>query len=76
MEQVFKSVTRRWGNSIGVVIPLDVIQRENLKENVEITLKIVKKSPFEELFGSLKFKRPIKKIVSELKKECDINNGR
>ena len=47
MEQTFKSTTRKWGNSLGVVIPLHVIQRENLKENSEVTLKIVKKSPFE-----------------------------
>ena len=72
MEQIFKSVARRWGNSLGIVIPLSVIQKENLKENVEITLKIVKKAPFEELFGSVKFKRPVKEIVKELKKECVI----
>ena len=72
MEQIFKSMARKWGNSLGIVIPLNVIQRENLKENTEITLKIVKKSPFENLFGSLKFKRPVKNIVKELKKECDI----
>lgn len=72
MEQIFKSVARKWGNSLGVVIPLNVIQKENLKENSEITLKIVKNPPFEELFGSVKFKRPVKEIVWELKKECDI----
>ena len=42
------------------------------KENTEVPLKIVKKSPFKKLFGSLKFKRPVKEIVKELKKECDI----
>jgi len=72
MELIFKSIARKWGNSLGVVIPLNVIQRENLKENTEVTLKIVKKSPFEELFGSVKFKRPAKEIVKELKKECNI----
>ena len=68
MEQTFKSVARKWGNSLGVVIPLNVILKENLKENTEVTLKIVKKSPFEELFGNVKFKRPVKEIVKELKK--------
>ncbi|MBS3099933.1 AbrB/MazE/SpoVT family DNA-binding domain-containing protein [Candidatus Pacearchaeota archaeon] len=72
MEQIFKSVTRKWGNSLGIVIPLNVIKEENLKENREVTLKLVKKSPFEELFGSVKFKRPVKEIVRKLKKECDI----
>jgi len=68
MEQTFNSIIRRWGNSLGVVIPLNVIQKENLKENSKVTLNIVKKSPFEELFGSVKFKRPVKEIVKELKK--------
>ena len=72
MEQTFKSVARKWGNSLGVVIPLNVIQKENLKENTEITLKVVKKSPFEELFGSVKFKRSAREIVKELKRECNI----
>ena len=72
MEQTFKSKARKWGNSLGVVIPLNIIQKENLKENSEVTLKIVKKSPFEGLFGTVKFKRPVKEIVKELKKECDI----
>ena len=72
MEQTFKSITRKWGNSLGVVIPLDIIKEENLKENTEVILKIVKKSPFEELFGSVKFNRPVKEIVKELKKECSI----
>jgi hypothetical protein len=42
------------------------------KENTKINLKIVKKSPFEKLFGSLKFKRPVKEIVEGLKRECGI----
>ena len=76
MEQTFKTIARKWGNSLGVVIPLSIIQKENLKENNEIVLKIVKNPPFEKLFGSVKFKRPAKEIVRDLKKECDIKNGR
>ncbi len=39
MERV-KTKVRKWGNSFGVVLPKKVVNTENLKEGVEITITV------------------------------------
>ena len=33
-----EATTRKWGNSLGVILPKDVVQHEHLKENQKIKL--------------------------------------
>lgn len=44
---------KRWGNSLGVVIPRDVVKKENMKEEENVRLIVVKdsKKAFKETFG-------------------------
>lgn len=44
-------ITRRWGNSLGIVIPREVIEQEQIGENEKITLSFNKKRKAEEFFG-------------------------
>ena len=37
-----KAMTRKWGNSIGILIPKEAVKREDIKPNQEITLMINK----------------------------------
>lgn len=63
-----KTTTRKWGNSIGVTLPKEVIDQGNIKENEQITLLIpIKKTNLKELFGTLKGKW--KKSAQEIKDE-------
>ena len=39
MEQINTRI-KRWGNSFGIVVPRDVIKKENLSENTEVTITI------------------------------------
>lgn len=39
MEQI-KTKLRRWGNSFGVVIPMEVINNKGIKENSEVSVTI------------------------------------
>ena len=39
MEQINTKV-KRWGNSFGVVLPIKIIEKENLKEGAEITITV------------------------------------
>lgn len=39
MEQI-KTKVKRWGNSFGVIIPSDIVTRQNLKEGSELELTI------------------------------------
>ncbi|MBI2550101.1 AbrB/MazE/SpoVT family DNA-binding domain-containing protein [Candidatus Woesearchaeota archaeon] len=49
-------VLKRWGNSIGVVLPKELIDKEKLKENEKVLIEVVKEADLTKLFGSLKRK--------------------
>ena len=61
---------RRWGNSIGIVIPTELLRQKNLKEGEEIVIEIEKKEPISKIFGSLKnWKKSSQKMKDEIRKE-------
>ena len=39
MEQI-KTKLKEWGNSFGVIIPIDVVNKQGLKENSEVSVMI------------------------------------
>ena len=44
--------TKKWGNSIGLIIPKSEFRKMNIKENQEVIVEITKKgNPLKELFG-------------------------
>jgi len=60
---------KKWGNSFGVILPKELIDKEELKENSSILIEIVKKADLSDVFGSItnkkvsgqEFKKMIKK---------------
>jgi antitoxin component of MazEF toxin-antitoxin module len=61
--------TRKWGNSIGVVLPKEEIDRLKIKENEEIILEIRKKdNPLRELYEA-KLPKITRKEFEEFRKE-------
>jgi len=64
--------TKKWGNSIGVVIPIETVDRLGIKEEEEIVIEISKKeNALKELFGAIKFKKPTKQILKEAREELE-----
>ena len=62
--------TRKWGNSLGIIIPKDEVESLNLKEDQTVIVEITKKeNPLKELFGSAKFKKPTKELLQELREK-------
>ncbi len=55
MEQISTKV-KRWGNSFGIVLPMKIVEKENLKEGVEIkvTIETKDKTKVKDVFGILK----------------------
>jgi len=47
---------RKWGNSIGVVLPKEFVKDNGLKENEKVLIDVVKEADLTKLFGSLKRK--------------------
>lgn len=63
-----KTIARRWGSSIAVVIPKEVADMQRIKENSEITITIQRQRPIAgEMFGL--FSRASKKTAQQIKDE-------
>jgi len=68
--------TKQWGNSIGVILPKDIIREKNIKPDEEIFLEIEKKrSILRELFGALRFKKSTKTLLGESRKSLESKFG-
>lgn len=62
-------VTRKWGNSLGIIIPWEITQQEHITENEKLFVTIKKKHTVKEFFGLLPdWKRPTVEIKREMKK--------
>jgi antitoxin component of MazEF toxin-antitoxin module len=61
-----RTVVRRWGNSLGVVIPSEEVSKEGLKENDEVEIVIRKAVDIRQLFGKYKF-RDVQSVKDELR---------
>ncbi len=58
-------VIKKWGNSFGVIIPKEIVEKEHLKENEKITVIFAKKTnDLREIFG---FAKSVKKSAQEIK---------
>lgn len=66
----FKTKVKEWGNSMGIVIPADLVRLEKLKPNEEVIVEIRKSNVLKETFGSLKGKEiNAQKLKDELRRE-------
>ena len=72
MEQ-FEAVTKKWGNSLGITIPAEIIKDERIKPNEKISVLIFKdtKKTFKQIFGTLKLKMPTQKAMEEIDEGYD-----
>jgi hypothetical protein len=63
--------TKKWGNSLGIIIPSKDAENLNLKENqtIRIDINIKNENPLKEMFGAFKFKRPTEEILKEIRGE-------
>lgn len=53
--QTFQAAPKKWGNSLGVIIPKDILEAEGVKEGEEIEISVIKRkqSAIWELAGTL-----------------------
>lgn len=60
---------KEWGNSLGVIIPKEVVNNLRVKSGEKILIQVERReNPLKELFGSLKFNKPTKQIIKENRK--------
>lgn len=64
--------TKKWGNSIGIIIPSEAVERLNIKPEERIIVEIEKKSNvLKEMFGTGKSRKTAKQMVDEARKELE-----
>ena len=72
---MFRSETklRAWGNSVGVILPKELVKEEKLSINDEVEVIVKKKSnPLKDAFGKLReFKDKSDKSTDEILREVD-----
>ncbi len=66
-EERLRAEVRKWGNSLGVIIPTKFARKLNLREHEKLEIGLKKIGNVMELFGAMKFKEPTEKIKRELK---------
>ena len=47
---------KKWGSSIGVIIPKEIVKNQGIKEGDEIVINVFKKGDLTNIFGTLKTK--------------------
>lgn len=62
---------RQWGNSIGITLPRDLVENENIKPSEKLVVSVRRASSIDSFFGKLKSKRSGQSIKDELKKGWD-----
>ena len=46
-----KARIKEWGNSLGIIIPKEIVIKEELSPNDEVVITITKKDNIEDFFG-------------------------
>ena len=68
MEIKTKAKIREWGNSLGVIIPKDIVIKEELRPNDQVTITISKGENLEGFFGKMKANVDAQKMKDESRK--------
>lgn len=60
-------ITRRWGNSLGIAIPRNIIHQERLHENQKVLVEIKPLTDITTLRGLVKFKKSAQEVKEEMR---------
>lgn len=47
---------RKWGNSLGIILPKELVEQKRIKEDEKILVDVVKEADLSHFYGSLKGK--------------------
>ena len=62
-------VAKKWGSSLGIVLPKAIVEKEHIRDNDVVVIEIKKRHFAREFFGLLSdWKKPTDKIKEEMKK--------
>lgn len=62
---------KKWGNSLGIILPKELVNEKNIKINDKINVDIGVKADLSDIFKTLNFKMPGQKIKDIARKGWD-----
>lgn len=67
-----EAIARKWGNSIGIALPKEVIEKANIKLDKRLRIFIPEKSVnLAKVFGTLKIDEPTQSILDKIREGED-----
>lgn len=67
----FEATPKKWGNSLGVTIPKNIVKKEKLTTTKKVRVIILPVVDLREIFGTLKMNQPLQEIMDEIDKGND-----
>lgn len=63
------ATAKKWGNSIGLVIPAEVVRKEGIRPGDAVEIAVRKRiPPLEELGGTVKFRHKLADLLREMER--------
>ena len=67
-----QATARKWGSSIGIALPKEIVEKANIKPNSKVRVFIHdKKVDLSRVFGALKIETPTQEILDEMREGED-----
>lgn len=66
-----EAIVRKWGNSLGIIVPKEVAEREMLKPNMKVVVEIMKIADLTDVFGTAKIKMSGQQFKDMVRKGWD-----
>jgi antitoxin component of MazEF toxin-antitoxin module len=62
-----QAVVKRIGNSLGVLIPKEVVERTGIREGDSVEIQLTRKVNLREMFGAVKFSKSSQELKDEMR---------
>lgn len=70
------AVAKKWGSSIGVILPREIVENQGIKVGDEIVINVFKKGNLKDVFGKLKTGMPGQKFKDMARKGWGSSSNR
>ncbi|MFH1054288.1 MAG: hypothetical protein V1740_07755 [Candidatus Woesearchaeota archaeon] len=70
---MFEAIPKQWGNSIGITIPREIVKKNKIAPKKKMKFLVLNSDTnvMKSVFGTMKFKKPIQKIMDEIDEGYD-----
>ena len=67
---------KKWGSSMAVIIPREILRNQNIREGDEVAINVIKKGNLRDIFGTLKTKLTGQQLKDMARKDWESSSDR